>query len=354
MVAYTKQSIGLGGIADDGTGDGFRSGGTKINDNFDVLFNAFTIDSTTFDVTLGETIIISKPGIAASEQLGLSVTQAGDPTRGYKILTNAGSGTFPIGGGLDMVIANNRASGDIFFATNLQTTPTTMLLLSGATNDAIFSSDVDPSVTETQDIGSVTKEWDNIFLQNAPTVSDKRKKNDMGSASSLVPMMKLLDGRIFSRKSKVVKPKKAAETLQRQKIEIVQEQTIEIIDGVPIIKTVDVEKPVIKMVTVKDQDGNSIKDQDGKVVKYPVPVMEDYAVPSEDEIIVSHGRPHTGFMAQDVKQAMTESGIEDWAGYAYHNNEEEDTHVLRLLEFIAPMLAYIQELESRIEKLESI
>lgn len=51
MAAYTKQSIGIGTVAGDKTGDGARTGAIKINDNFDVLFSAFSIDSITFDVT---------------------------------------------------------------------------------------------------------------------------------------------------------------------------------------------------------------------------------------------------------------------------------------------------------------
>ena len=210
-----------------------------------------------------------------------------------------------------------------------------------------------PGITEVSDLGSVSREWDNLFVQNSPTVSDERTKNDMGSAVSLVPVMKLLNPRIFSRKSKVVKEAILETKGQHQKTEIVQEQNIEIIDGIPVLTTVDVEKPIFKMVTLKDENGNSVK-KDGKVIKYPVPVMEDYVILSKDETVVSHGRPHTGFMAQAVKQAMTDAGIEDWAGYAYHNDEGEDLHVLRLLEFIAPMLAYIQELEGRIKKIEGV
>lgn len=53
MVAFTPQVVAIGTVPGDKTGDGGRTSFTKINDNFAVLFNAFTIDSTTFDVTFG-------------------------------------------------------------------------------------------------------------------------------------------------------------------------------------------------------------------------------------------------------------------------------------------------------------
>jgi len=358
MAAYTKQTVNIGTVPNDDTGDDLRVSFDKLNDNHDEIFGAITFDAgganaLTFDAA-GNAVFsgdISTStgaitvGTDSAQKLGFAKTMT---------LVNAAP-TITIG---DTGVASNK----FISVTNFEFAIGQMLNDgTGAREDlkldtsgiAIFGNDVDPAVTEMQDLGSVTFEWDNIFLQNAPTVSDKRKKNDLGSAASLVPLMKNLDPRIFSRKSKVVKSKKPPETLQRQKMEIVQEQKIEIIDGVPMVKTVDVQKPVIKMVTVKDENGTSIK-KDGKVVKYPVPVMVDYTVPAEDQIVVSHGRPHTGFMAQDVKQAMTDAGIEDWAGYAYHNDEGEDTHVLRLLEFIAPILAYTQELEARIKTLEGV
>lgn len=235
------------------------------------------------------------------------------------------------------------------------------------TDDGFF-----PGVTEVLDLGSTVLEWDNIFLQNAPTVSDKRKKNDLGSAASLIPLMKILDPRIFSRKSKVVKEAIPEHTLQRQKTEKVQEEqtSIKIIDGKPvqITELVDVVKPIFITVIVHDESGKIVKkktpelDKEGnptgktitRSLTHQVPLMEDYTVPAVPEVTVPHGRPHTGFMAQDVKKAMTALGIDDWAGYAYHNEDNEDTHVLRYLEFISPMLAYSHHLEERIEKLEKI
>ena len=73
------------------------------------------------------------------------------------------------------------------------------------------------------------------------------------------------------------------------------------------------------------------------------------------------GRRHAGLIAQEVKEAMTEAGIEDCGAYireplrggAGQAAEEENVmYALRYDEFIAPMVAVMQEQERRIAALE--
>lgn len=70
------------------------------------------------------------------------------------------------------------------------------------------------------------------------------------------------------------------------------------------------------------------------------------------------GRYHTGFIAQEVEEAMEAAGIEstEFGGYVkYHDDDTgRDVYMLRYDEFIAPMLAKIQRLESRIKALEDL
>lgn len=71
-----------------------------------------------------------------------------------------------------------------------------------------------------------------------------------------------------------------------------------------------------------------------------------------DEIAKS-GRTHTGFIAQDVLQVMTDCGIDttEFGGFVdtYKDGKE---YALRYEEFIALILGYVQELESRVQTLE--
>lgn len=66
-------------------------------------------------------------------------------------------------------------------------------------------------------------------------------------------------------------------------------------------------------------------------------------------------RYHTGFIAQNVKEAMDTAGISDleFAGWAKDVDADgNDTYALRYTEFLAPMLAKIRQLEARIKELE--
>lgn len=68
-------------------------------------------------------------------------------------------------------------------------------------------------------------------------------------------------------------------------------------------------------------------------------------------------RYHTGFIAQNVKEAMDTAGISDleFAGWAKDVDADgNDTYALRYTEFLAPMLAKIRQLEARIKELEVV
>lgn len=359
MAAYVKQSIGLGTVPNDDTGDDLRAGGDKINDNFDEIFTAITYEA-------------SGPKVVVFDGLGRA-TFTGDmaikPSTGEAKVSVEGALSTDLGRYVFLRGANERAeiqfdhntgnmkyiSGDVSFGGRHIFENNGVENLRIETDGiASFGSDVNPKVTEMQDLGSATFEWDNIFLQNAATISDERKKNDLDSAEILIPMLRLLDSRMFSRKSRVVVPAVPEKTGQRQKTTIVEKTrtVIEIIDDVPTqrTQTMDVQEPVFKLVTVKDENGVSVKDKDGKVLKHPVPVMEEYVIPAVPEIVVTHGRPHSGWMAQQVKAAMDEAGVTDWAGYAY--DQDADVYSLRMMEFISPMNAWLQKLEARLNVLD--
>lgn len=53
---------------------------------------------------------------------------------------------------------------------------------SGSTIDSVFSTRLIPSADNTYDIGSATKEWKDIYTQNAVTVSDSREKVDVSDS----------------------------------------------------------------------------------------------------------------------------------------------------------------------------
>lgn len=62
-------------------------------------------------------------------------------------------------------------------------------------------------------------------------------------------------------------------------------------------------------------------------------------------------RPHYGLSAQQVRGALDALGVDDFAGYIH--DERSDSHGLRYGEFIAPIIAALQELATRLEALEA-
>jgi hypothetical protein len=93
---------------------------------------------------------------------------------------------------------------------------------------------------------------------------------------------------------------------------------------------------------VKDAEGNPIiigESPEGK------PIFEMQEIPGV--------RLHYGFIAQEVKQAVDASGVEDFAGWVQDDlTNPNSTQSLSYEQFIAPMAKAIQELSARVQQLE--
>jgi len=93
---------------------------------------------------------------------------------------------------------------------------------------------------------------------------------------------------------------------------------------------------------VKDTDDNPIiigESPEGK------PVFKMLEVPGV--------RLHYGFIAQEVKQAVDASGVQDFAGWVQDDlSNPNSTQSLSYEQFIAPMAKAIQELSARVQQLE--
>ena len=86
----SKQAIGLGSTADDGTGDTIRVGGDKINDNFNEIYTLLGdgsdltsgLSATASVVTLAAPTITSVASFAAGSASAPSITKTGDTDSG--------------------------------------------------------------------------------------------------------------------------------------------------------------------------------------------------------------------------------------------------------------------------------
>ena len=70
-------------------------------------------------------------------------------------------------------------------------------------------------------------------------------------------------------------------------------------------------------------------------------------------VSVPGSRTHYGLIAQEVKQVLDESGIEDFGGWVKLDLSNEDSdQALRYEEFISPLIKAVQELTARVKALE--
>ena len=72
-----------------------------------------------------------------------------------------------------------------------------------------------------------------------------------------------------------------------------------------------------------------------------------------DPVSVPGIRTHYGLIAQEVKQVLEQTGIEDFAGWVLLDKEDPDSEqALRYEEFISPLIKAVQELTARVKALE--
>lgn len=184
---------------------------------------------------------------------------------------------------------------------------TTVGSLSVSANFVYFNTSIFGDGTNIFSLGSVATDWKDVYGQNAyTTVSDAREKRDIQP----------LD------KDKSIAFMRA-------------------INGVDYLWN-DFEAEMPK----HDEDGNIMFDEDGKHITEMVPQ--------------THHRRHSGWLAQQVKEAMDAVGIDSENFGGYIDDTESGKLALRQGEFIPHLLNYIQhvdakqqELEERIKQLET-
>jgi len=183
----SKQTINVGTNQDDGTGDSLRAAFVKVNDNFTEVYNELggvalsnisMSGSTISTDTSNSGIIIDPQGTGTITLTGATTVTGGLTPDSLAVTANAtvggtlsvtGAATFgsitigsTIASDLDVTGAVTiggalNANGDV----NLGDTTGDTVTITGR-----FDSSLVPSVTETNDIGSLTLRWRDIFAQD--------------------------------------------------------------------------------------------------------------------------------------------------------------------------------------------
>ena len=178
----SKQTINVGTNQDDGTGDSLRAAFVKVNDNFTEVYNELGGVALSNIKMTGSTITTdtSNSGIIIDPQGSGTITLTGNTTL---------TGTLDVSGALSpaslAVTAGATVGGDLGVTGTLTAatfTPSSITVsgvsnlngdvnLGDTTADTVtitgrFDSSLVPSVTETNDIGSLTLRWRDIFAQD--------------------------------------------------------------------------------------------------------------------------------------------------------------------------------------------
>ena len=183
----SKQTINVGTNQDDGTGDSLRAAFVKVNDNFTEVYNELggvalsnisMSGSTISTDTANSGIIIDPNGTGTITLTGATTVTGGLTPDSLAVTANAtiggtlnvtGTATFgaiTIGSTIasDLNVTGAVTAGGTFNANgdvNLGDTTADTVTVTGR-----FDSSLVPSVTETNDIGSLTLRWRDIFAQD--------------------------------------------------------------------------------------------------------------------------------------------------------------------------------------------
>ena len=183
----SKQTINVGTNQDDGTGDSLRAAFVKVNDNFTEVYNELggvalsnisMSGSTISTDTADSGIIIDPNGTGTITLTGATTVTGGLTPDSLAVTANAtiggtlnvtGTATFgaiTIGSTIasDLNVTGNVTVGGTLTANgsvDLGDTTADTVTITGR-----FDSSLVPSVTETNDIGSLTLRWRDIFAQD--------------------------------------------------------------------------------------------------------------------------------------------------------------------------------------------
>jgi len=163
------------------------------------------------------------------------------------------------------------------------------LAVANTINVRIFDGSLQPGANDTQDLGSSSRRWDDVFATNGTIdTSDERRKDNVKDTSLGLDFVNKL------------KPKEYK---------------------------------------WKDYDYEYIERQDGE---------EPKAITKTK----TFKRKHQGLLAQDVEKTLKDIGLtnDDFAGIVY--DEESDIYGLRYSQLIAPLIKAVQELSAKVEELE--
>lgn len=247
----------------------------------------------------------------------------------------------------------------------------------GATGGVVAVNDLKPNADNARDIGTLSVRFKTIYLVNSPSVtSDPALKTDIDAPSDadIADFVNLTDAMTWRFKVGGLEEYEDEEDglVPLTRKETVERPIYEIQDGKAVqtgTETVEEEEfvtediPVVDPVTGEQEMWQPVDHKTGKPMlnpktKQPIPlqprvVTRQVMVPGKVKVPkireVPGKRVHIGFNAEQIESFLNDRGL-DWGIVV---REEGQPLQLRESRMIAPLWAYVKQLEARLEALEA-
>jgi hypothetical protein len=246
---------------------------------------------------------------------------------------------------------------------------------------------VRPASDNVHSLGNASFRYSQLFASTGTiNTSDKREKENIQELPYGLDFIEALEAVSFTWKQGAAEVKRVITGYEEKEVPVTEEYEeeyadVEIRDGaaVQVMKTRTATRNVIDTLTVVDESGNpvmetkkevylqEITDADGNVSSVPatreVEVQKTITVPRMqkiqepiygDETTFDSGkRTHFGMIAQQVKEAMTAVGIDDFAGWTLADADNPDSRQgLRYEQFIPVLINAVKELSAQVKELQ--
>jgi hypothetical protein len=259
--------------------------------------------------------------------------------------------TTPSGSGVAVERVRWDSAGNVGFGT---TSPS---------NFASFEGIAAPQTDNSYTLGTAAKRWSEVYAATGTiNTSDGRLKTDLQDSPLGLSF-------ILGCRPRAFKWLDGGATVEWDEEEVLEEvpvteavtvphMEIELRDGVAVERQTEriVQMPVVDLVPVVDEAGIAVL-VDGKPRMHAVPRMTtrvDEVRRSKRETVRAGKRTHYGLIAQEVKEALSLAGVDDFAGWVLGDKDDPNsTQGLRYDQFLAPLIKAVQELAARVAALEA-
>jgi len=215
---------------------------------------------------------------------------------------------------------------------------------------------VAPATNGIHDLGAPAARWNDIHAVNASIqTSDARDKTEVEECALGLGFVCALRPVTFRWTDEVRPAVTRTVQVRRPRMELVavERQEVREVEGLHRLVTLTetVQRPAMRTVPLHAADGTPLLDEEGNPLLHRIPILDtvDEEQMLEPAVDRRHHRRHTGLIAQEVKEVLDRLGID---AALFVHDAGTDRMGLRYAELIAPLIRAVQELATRLDRLE--